>query len=101
MVDLTDENWPSFAMVQIHGSSVGNPDWEGPDLTLEVPVSMIGAEYRAASALTRVTSPEHGGLVKFGSAGLFGSILLDTVTGAVVDCERGVNLSPEWSRVTS
>ncbi|WP_074989915.1 SUKH-4 family immunity protein [Streptomyces misionensis] len=84
MVDLTDENWPSFAMVQIHGSSAGNPDWDGPDLTLEVPRAMVGATYRAADALTR----GHGSLVRFGSTGLFGSILLDTVTGAVVKLER-------------
>jgi hypothetical protein len=91
MVDLTDENWPSFAMVQIHGSSAGDPDWEGPDLTLEVPAAMVGATYRAASALTRITSLEHGTLVRFGSTGLFGSVLLDTVTGAVVQRERDAN----------
>ncbi len=71
-------------MVQIHGSSAGNPDWDGPDLTLEVPRAMVGATYRAADALTR----GHGSLVRFGSTGLFGSILLDTVTGAVVKLER-------------
>ncbi|MFE7590365.1 SUKH-4 family immunity protein [Kitasatospora sp. NPDC057512] len=88
MVDLTDENWPSFAMVQIHGSSAGDPDWNGPDLALEVPTEMVGATYRAESALTRVASLEHGRFVKFGSTGLFGSILLDTATGAVVKRER-------------
>lgn len=91
MVDPAGENWPSFVMVQIHGSRVGNLDWEGPDLTLEVPVSMIGAEYRAVSALTRVASRGHGNLVKFGSTGLFGSVLLDTATGAVVECGRDAN----------
>ncbi|MFD3682483.1 SUKH-4 family immunity protein [Streptomyces sp. NPDC058613] len=92
MVDLTDENWPSFTVVQIHGSSVGDPDWEGPDLALEVPTAMVGATYRAASALTRSAPPlEHRTLVRFGSTGLFGSILLDTVTGAVVKCERDAN----------
>ncbi|MFD4907605.1 SUKH-4 family immunity protein [Kitasatospora purpeofusca] len=91
MVDLTDENRPSFAMVQIHGSSAGDPDWDGPDLTLEVPTAMVGATYRAASTLTRITSLEHGNFVRFGSTGLFGSILLDAASGAVVRLERNAN----------
>lgn len=86
-MDLTEDNWPSFAMVQIHGSSTRNPDWNGPDLTLEVPKAMVGATYRAAGTLTR----DRGSLVRFGSTGLFGSILLDTVTGAVFKREREVN----------
>ncbi|MGW7667503.1 SUKH-4 family immunity protein [Streptomyces sp. NPDC054775] len=91
MADLTDENWPSFAMMQIHGSSVEDPDWEGPELTLEVPAAMVGATYRASSALTSVMSPGNGRYVRFGSTGLFGSILLDTETGAVVKLEGGAN----------
>lgn len=98
MVDLTDENWPSFDMVRIHGSSASDPDWEGPDLTLEVPAAMVGATYRAASTLTRITSLGHGNFVRFGSTGLFGSILLDTVAGAVVKRERDAN---DVSRVSS
>ncbi|MFE7114850.1 SUKH-4 family immunity protein [Streptomyces sp. NPDC057654] len=91
MVDITHKNWPTFSMVQIHGSGAEDPDWEGPDLMIEAPAEMVGYRYEAADALTKVSGTGHGGFVRFGSNGVFGSTLLNTVTGEVVQHVPGAD----------
>ncbi|MEV0282147.1 SUKH-4 family immunity protein [Streptomyces sp. NPDC050610] len=89
MVDTTDERWPIFSMVQIHGSSTEDPNWVGPGLTIDVPAEMVGYRYEADEALTIVSDMESGRFVKFGSNGVLGSTLLDTATGEVVQYVPG------------
>ncbi|MFD9565399.1 SUKH-4 family immunity protein [Streptomyces sp. NPDC059994] len=88
MPEASSENWPTFEMVQLHGPHAEDPNWDGPDLMLEVPRGMLGAAYQAASSLTQITQAGNRRLVKFGSTGLFGSILLDAESGIVVKLEK-------------
>ncbi|WP_393058678.1 SUKH-4 family immunity protein [Streptomyces sp. LN549] len=58
--------------------------------SLEVPKGPIGGLYRCLDLLEAVTIGARGRFIKFGTTGLFGSVLLDPITGQVVESGRGM-----------
>ncbi|MEU8772019.1 SUKH-4 family immunity protein [Streptomyces griseus] len=83
-----DEESPQFSMTQLHFRE----PVEDPRVPkyFDVPDEAIGSVYQALDFLELVTIGVHGEFVKFGSTGLFGSILWDPRTGHVV--QSGKNL---------
>ncbi|MGW5449269.1 SUKH-4 family immunity protein [Streptomyces asiaticus] len=67
--------------------SPGSPNSAIPR-SLEVPVGSVGEVYRASERLECVAIEDHGEFLKFGSAGMFGSILLDPRSGQVMESGR-------------
>ncbi|MEE4493328.1 SUKH-4 family immunity protein [Streptomyces sp. BE230] len=58
--------------------------------SLEVPTGPIGSLYRCLDFLEYVTVGARGKFIKFGTTGLFGSVLFDPETGQVVESGRGI-----------
>ncbi|MFH8627424.1 SUKH-4 family immunity protein [Streptomyces vietnamensis] len=87
MSDIAGDGWPKFNIARL--SSGG--DWEGVPVDLQVPESLIAFSYRVAESLTSMEEPEPGRFLRFGSTGLFGSLLFDSATGSVVEYQEGAD----------
>ncbi|MER6601576.1 SUKH-4 family immunity protein [Streptomyces parvus] len=84
-----DGESPHFSMVQLHfrepvkGAHVPK--------SLSVPDEAIGAVYQSLDFLEIVTVGTHGEFVRFGTTGLFGSVLWDPRTGHVVQSGKSLD----------
>ncbi|MFE9240546.1 SUKH-4 family immunity protein [Streptomyces sp. NPDC007007] len=87
--ESVDEESPQFSMVQLHFRAPVKGAHE-PEF-LHVPEEAIGAVYQALDFLESVTIEAHGEFVKFGTTGLFGSILWDPRTGHVVQSGKDLD----------
>ncbi|MFD3442773.1 SUKH-4 family immunity protein [Streptomyces sp. NPDC058685] len=73
---------PPFAMTRLVDSDQGSE--------LEVPAGSVGQVYRSSERLLQVVIGDRVYL-KFGSTGLFGSILLDPTTGRVLEAGKSMD----------
>lgn len=82
-----DAFMPRFELVSL--ASLGCEDGEVPRVVdaASVPRSLIGRTYRAAEAVSVVDDHERGRMLRFGSAGLTGSICIDMSTGEIVEIQ--------------
>ncbi|MEU0401640.1 SUKH-4 family immunity protein [Streptomyces sp. NPDC006197] len=85
MSDAPGDGWPKFNIVRLSSGS----DWDGAPVELQVPEALIAFSYRAAESLTAMDGPTPRRFFKFGSTGLFGSLLFDSKTGSVVQHQEG------------
>lgn len=86
MQNVSGDGKPTFSLVRLTGSP-GSPK-PAVQFSLEVPVGSVGEVYRASEYLESVTIGDHGEFLKFGSTGMFGSILLDPRSGRVMEAGR-------------
>ncbi|MFG2171583.1 SUKH-4 family immunity protein [Streptomyces niveus] len=88
MADFDDEDSVTFSLVLLHEPSENLAGGEG--LALNVAARSLGGVYRASGHLQRVSI---GGkeFVRFGSTGLFGSVVLDPESGRVLQAGKRMN----------
>lgn len=86
MQNVSGGDAPIFSLVVL-AAPPGSPKSATPS-SLEIPVGSVGEVYRAAERLEFVAIKDRGEFLRFGSAGMFGSILLDPRTGRVMESGR-------------